>query len=404
MPSAAPQKKQGRRRAPLRLAAVGLEAELSLFVNDAAAKPELVFGTPRAFIRGDLLHRVGTSYQLPTGAAVYFDTGVIEIATPLIELERGCFTRAGRSLWESIGFVRAELDEWETRNAKSVRLAGFSTHYNVSIDSFPARAARSQKRRLDALARVLVEILPAPIMVLATNKESTGVGVRPRGDRIEVTADFTPDATLMVAAGALVAGIVRDVAAWPSLALGAISSRHLPRIGGFHPMPHTSRHGWLARRDCYPQSPFAAEPNAPIWRVNGQPASLREIAVTTFRHFQRSIARVADPFSLRLIDAVLNGREPSLLDLNERPAAYNDVGHLCTWRRYYSDVFVDRSRFERIVMHALSGDKLRIDGTGYTPTGMQGWARIVFRRDEDGTKVTMPLEDLLQHLDGWDQP
>jgi len=38
-------------------------------------------------------------------------------------------------------------------------------------------------------------------MLLATNRESTGVGVRPRGDRIEITADFTPDPTMMVAAG-----------------------------------------------------------------------------------------------------------------------------------------------------------------------------------------------------------
>ena len=115
-----------RRSARLRLAAVGLEAELSLFVDDQAAKPEAIFGTPRSFIRGELLHRVGTSYQLPTGAAVYFDTGVIEIATPLVELERGCFARAGRSLWESICFVRGELDEWEHASRHNARLAGFS--------------------------------------------------------------------------------------------------------------------------------------------------------------------------------------------------------------------------------------------------------------------------------------
>ena len=79
---------------------MGLEAELSLYIDDVPEKPEKIFGSPRAFIRGELMHRVGTSYQLPTGAAVYFDTGVIEIATPLIELERGCTARAGRSLWE----------------------------------------------------------------------------------------------------------------------------------------------------------------------------------------------------------------------------------------------------------------------------------------------------------------
>src|ERR671925_119038 len=83
-----------------------------------------VFRDPRAFLRGALSHRTGTSYQLPTGAAVYFDTGVIEVATPLIELERGCMARAGRVLWESIAFIRGELDAWEDRTGRIVRLVG----------------------------------------------------------------------------------------------------------------------------------------------------------------------------------------------------------------------------------------------------------------------------------------
>ena len=388
-----------RRSARLRLAAVGLEAELSLFVDDQAAKPEAIFGTPRSFIRGDLLHRVGTSYQLPTGAAVYFDTGVIEIATPLVELERGCFARAGRSLWESICFVRGELDEWEHASRHNARLAGFSTHYNVSVVP-RVRRAMPANRRLDALARLLTYILPAPVMLLATNRRSTGVGVRPRGDRIEVTADFTPDAALMVAAGSLVAGIVRDVAMWPAFDLSELLRRGLPRIRRFRPMPHTSRKGWLARVDCYPHNPIGTSANEPIWRLHRRsaPASLRAIALEIFNYFRRSIARVADPFSLRMIQGVLSGREESFLDLDDRPAAYEDVGHLCSWDRFQSDVALERSRFERVVMHALSGDKLRIGGDEYTPTGMQGWSRIVFRRDEDGKRLTVPLADLVEHL------
>jgi hypothetical protein len=389
-----------RRPAPLGSAAVGLEAELSLFVDDRPEKPESVFGTPRSFIRGNLLHRVGTSYQLPTGAAVYFDTGVIEIATPLIELERGCLARAGRSLWESIGFVRDELDEWEETNGHNVRLAGFSTHYNVSIDRTPGRTGSG---RLNALARLLTYILPAPVMLLATNRQSTGVGARPRGDRIEVTVDFTPDAALMVAAGSVLAGIVRDVATWGSFGLAELERRGLPQIRDFRPMPHTSRKGWLARVDCYPANPITGDVNDRIWRLSGRAAraSLREIASEIFGYFRRSVARIADPFSLRLIRAVLSGREQSLLDLDQRPAAYDDVGHLCTWDRFQSNVFLERSRFERVVMHALSGDKLRIGHDHYTPTGMQGWSRVVFRRDEDGKRVSLPLDELVRHLEGW---
>jgi hypothetical protein len=69
---------------------------------------------------------------------------------------------------------------------------------------------------------------------------------------------------------------------------------------------------------------------------------------------------VADPFSLRLIGAVISGRAASYLDLDERPP-YEDVGRLCRWEPFYSDVFVERSRLEQIVMHALSGGKLRLD-------------------------------------------
>jgi hypothetical protein len=371
----------------LRLAAVGLEAELSLYIDDKPQRPEVVFGSPRAFIRGNLVHRAGTSYQLPTGAAVYFDTGVIELATPLIELERGCIARAGRSLWESIVLVRGELDAWEQRSGRRARLVGFSTHYNVSIDVHAHTASAS---KLDALARLLTYVLPPPVMLLATNRQSTGVGVRPRGDRIEVTADFTPDPTMMVATGSLVTGIIREMATWPSFELAALRRRGLPRIRGFTPMPHTSRKGWLARFDCYPTNPFTSDPN-----------DLRPGATQIFDYFRRPIARVADPFSLRLIAAVLSGRASSYLDLDERPAEYEDVGRPSRWQPVYSDVLLERSRLERIVMHALSGDKLRLDGSDYTPTSMQGWSRIVFRRDEDGARRVMPLDELLEYLPEW---
>jgi hypothetical protein len=383
--------------AGLRLPAVGLEAEFSLIVDGAPARPEDVFGDPRKFIRAPLVHRTGTSYQLPTGAAVYFDTGVVELATPLIELERGCIARAGRSLWESISLIRGELDAWEARTGHAARFVGFSTHYNVSIGGVGPRS-------LDALGRLLVGILAPPVMLLALNRQSTGVGVRPRGDRIEVTADFTPSSALMVAAGSLITGIVREVAAWRSFAPEAVARRGLPVIQGFQPIPHTSRKGWLARIDCYPHDPIASGPDARIWRLAGQGAAratLREVANDIFHIFRRSIARVADPFSLRLIHAVLTGRAQSFLDMPERPREYEDVGRLCGWQACYPDALLERSRFEQVVIHALSGEKLHLDGFDYRPTGMQGWSRVVFRREDDQRRVTVPLEDLLGHLDTW---
>src|SRR5712671_4961170 len=116
------------------MAAVGLEAEFAVTLDGQPAKPEDVFGSPTKIVRGRMMHRTGRSYHLPTGGAVYFDTGVIEVATPVIEIERGCAARAGRSLWEAILFVRQELDAWEQAHDTDVQLAGFSTHYNISFE------------------------------------------------------------------------------------------------------------------------------------------------------------------------------------------------------------------------------------------------------------------------------
>src|SRR3954453_3996682 len=186
----------------IQLAAIGMEAECAVIMDGVQVKPEDKFGSPRRIIREKMMHRKGRSYHLPTGGAVYFDTGVIEIATPIIEIERGCAARAGRSLWESIRFLRAELDALEQREGHTVHLSGFSTHYNVSFE-VPDHE-RGSERTVEKLALLLTHIIPFPVMLLAANRKSTGVGVRPRGNRIEITADFTPDAALMIAAATFI--------------------------------------------------------------------------------------------------------------------------------------------------------------------------------------------------------
>jgi len=114
-------------------AVIGLEAEFNLFVNGRRRRPEKVFGDPSRLVRRRMIRRTGKSFQSPAGGAIYFDTGVIEVATPIVELEPGCCYRATRSLWEQIRFLRAELDHWARRNRCQCRLQGFSTHYNFSF-------------------------------------------------------------------------------------------------------------------------------------------------------------------------------------------------------------------------------------------------------------------------------
>jgi hypothetical protein len=386
----------------LQLAAMGMEAEFCLLVDDQPVTPEEVFGDPRSFIRGTLMHRTGTSYHLPTGAAVYFDTGVVELATPVIEIERGCAARAGRNLWQSIRFVRRELDNWQTRHEHTVRLVGFSTHYNISFEL--PRHKQGTRRTVHKLALLLAYILPVPVMLLAANRRSTGVGVRPRGDRIEVTVDFTPSAELMIATATLITGIVRDVMTWSSFELDELGRHGIPTIQGYHPVPHTTRKGWLARFDCYPANPFAADVDEDKWRIStGDSHSLRQIAGRITRAFWRSIRRLSDPFTFRLIGSVMRGRAPSLLDLRDRPPEYEDVGRLCDWDDLFPPNELRRSRYERVLIRAISGQKLRLYGHWFTPVGMRGWSQVVFKRDGQRGPHFFSIDYLLHHLQDWEK-
>src|SRR5215211_122852 len=173
-------------------AVIGLEAEFNLFINGRRRRPEKVFGDPSRLVRRRMIPRTGKSFQLPAGGAIYFDTGVIEVATPIVELERGCCYRATHLLWEQIRYLRRELDDWAKRHKCQCRLQGFSTHYNFSF----LTARKSKLRNASTLAYLLAHILPVPVILLATNRQSSAIGVRPRGNRIEVTVDFTPDPML----------------------------------------------------------------------------------------------------------------------------------------------------------------------------------------------------------------
>ena len=384
------------------LPAIGIEAEFATIVDGVQARPEQVFGSPRAIVRGPMVHRTGRSYHLPTGGAVYFDTGVIELATPMIEIERGCAARGTRVLWESLAFLRDELDEWERRRERAVRLAGFSTHYNVSFER--TGGARDGGRGIERLAYLLTHVLAAPVMLLAANRRSTGVGVRPRGDRIEVTADFTPDAGLMAATATLVVGIVRAVMAWPSYELRELERRGIPVVHGFAPVVHSSRQGWVARHTCFPRNPFDCDVNSRVWATTaGDRVSLREMAGRTTRVFWDSIRELGDPLSLQLIAAVMRGRVPSLLELLDRPEEYEDVGRLCRWNDLFPITLLPRSRFERVLVHALTGRRVRMDGSWHRTVGVRGWTHVVFRRERDGVRRVMSLDEMLAHLDAWDR-
>jgi hypothetical protein len=318
------------RRTRLAMPVIGMESEFNVWLDEVEINPEPYWKHPSAFIDRPLLAREKSSVQLPTGGAVYFDRGVIEVVTPVIELAPSSTARMVRNLWEQIGFVRDQLTNWGRKNGHTVRLKAYSSHYNITYEV--PKAQQTAKRNEKLLALLLAYILPVPVMVAGANRRSTGVGVRPRGGRIEITVDFTPDPGLMIATATLIVGIVREVMSWPSYELSMLEKLPVPIVAGVTPGKHTTRKGWLTKDFHYERSPFTSDIGEPLWTTQfGDQRSLRQIALDVAWFFRKSIRRYSDPFSFRLLFAVLEGRAPSLLELVDRPAAYEDVGRLCRW-------------------------------------------------------------------------
>lgn len=442
---------------------VGLEAEFKVFVDGREVVPEEYWRAPSSFIERPLLERTSKSSQLPTGGAVYFDGGVLEVVTPVIEIAPQCTARVVRSLWEQIGFVRDQLDRWERRNAKRVRLEAFSCHFNISYEL--PREERNRNRTIQKLALLLAHLLPIPVIVTGANRRSTGIGVRPRRDRIEITLDFTPDPGLMAATTALIVGVVREVIAWPSYRVEELEARGIPVMAGVVPGRHATRNGWVTRDFHFPRNPFATPPDERVWQTtDGRVRSMREIALDVATAFQESIRRWADPFSVRVLFAVLSGGLPSLLDLDDRPRAYDDVGREVRWgtsipelrnyagamgdeehatpRRRRADVEeklappwrgelrdrrervtlparierraardrrataappsprLARSAYERVFRQLASGKRLRIGREELTPVAVRGWYHAVFRNAR-GEERLLSIDDVLAHMQNW---
>lgn len=415
---------------------IGLEAEFKTIVDGREVVPEEYWRTPAGFVDRPLMRRATKSSLLPTGGALYFDGGVIEVVTPVIEIAPQCTARAVRSTWEQIGFVRDQLDAWEARSGHEVRLEAFSLHCNISFEL--TREERGRNRTIQKLALLLAHLLPVPVIVAGLNRKSSGIGVRPRRDRIEITMDFIPDPGLMSATIALIAGITREVIGWPSYRVDTISD--LPRIAGVEPGRHPARNGWVTRDYHFPRNPFDTPVDDEVWpTTDGRTLSLRQIALEIAMRFDESIHVHSDPFSYNVLFSALRGEMASLLDLDERPAAYDDVGRLTRWgsvlpelenfhagrrradvdqleppwrgeqvdrrgrsrrygdrrsTKYEPSPRLTRSAYEQVFIDVANGRPLTIDGETLTPVGVKGWYHALLR-NERGEEKLISIDQLL---------
>jgi hypothetical protein len=268
----------------------------------------------------------------------------------------------------------------------------------------------------------------------------------------------------MAAATALIVGIVRDVIAWPSYRVEELQARGIPVVAGVVPGKHPTRNGWVTRAFHFPRDPFAGSIDERAWpTTDGRTLSMREIALETATKFAGSIRRWSDPFSARILFSVLAGETPSLLELDDRPPAYDDVGHEVRWgstlpelhnfqgamedaavpRRRQADVEeqlsppwrgegndrrervtlpprvqrrlpqerradappsaaprLSRSAYEKVFRQLGSGKRLQIGPELLTPVGVKGWYHAVFR-NADGEERLLSIDQVLEHMDGW---
>jgi hypothetical protein len=371
---------------------MGLEAEFNLFLNGRRRRPEKVFGDPSRLVRRRMIPRTGKSFQLPAGGAIYFDTGVIEVATPIIELEPGCCYRATRLLWEQIRYLRVELDHWSKRHNCQCRLQGFSAHYNFS---FP-NSRRSRLRNSTKLAYLLAHILPVPVILLAANRQSSAVGVRPRGNRVEITVDFTPDPALMLATCAFITGVIQTVVRWEDFALRQLQRHAIPRMSRFCLRKHSSRRGWRVTADSLGENPYAGDINEPRWKLrDGRILSLRAIAAKTLRPFRLRVRQVSGSSTVEHITAVFAGDARSLLDFEKRPDAYDDVGHRIDWGRRRMRRW-PRSKYERVIHRVIAREPMRIGQKRYVVERMNGWYEVMFREVRTKRRRILNLDELVR--------
>ena len=380
--------------AQLEMPVIGMESEFKVFVNDAEVTPEEHWRTPQQLIEGPVLRRSSKAVQLPTGGALYFDGGVIEVVTPVIEIAPQCTARMVRSLWDQIDFLRRQLDGWEERHGERVRLQGFSSHFNISFEV--PREQRNRRRTIQKLAFVLARLLPVPVMVAGGNRRSTGIGVRPRRDRIEITVDFTPDPGQMGATAAVIIGLARDVIAWPSYLVEEIEKRSIPTIVGVEPAKHPSRNGWIVRAEHFPTNPWRCDADEACWDTTAGAMSLRQIAHETASAFRDSIREHADAASFDRLFAIYRGDSPSLLDQPDRPADYDDIGR----KPRAHDERLSRSEYEKVFIRVATGRGLQIGGELLTPIAVKGWYHSVFRTPA-GEERLMTLDQILAARGHW---
>jgi hypothetical protein len=125
--------------------------------------------------------------------------------------------------------------------------------------------------------------------------------------------------------------------------------------------------------------------------------SLRALALEIAKPFRGAMRRLSDLQTARHVFAVLRGRARSLLDFEERPSRYEDVGREIDWDRRHAIEALPRSKYEKVIHRIITHRAIQVDGAFYRPERMQGWYEVVFRHHRTGRRRVFNLDDLVRH-------
>lgn len=220
-------------RADRELCRVGVEHELQVWAPDGQQDFRLLI--PRVAGPVGVPHPGDPRARwLASGLALTADGWEAELVTPPLALRRDAPDRIAAMLdLERVRLLHS-LHEVDPH----VRLVGFSTHVNVSVDD----------RSVVAVAREFAARCAVAAGLLLDGADSPGVLIRPRRGRLEICGEYATGADLAAA-------IVFVAAAAAVLARPGAS---LPAVGRWRVEPARERFGYFVGRDAVGADLYAA--------------------------------------------------------------------------------------------------------------------------------------------------
>ncbi|MFA5084003.1 MAG: hypothetical protein WC475_01280 [Candidatus Paceibacterota bacterium] len=121
----------------------------------------------------------GTAMRTVSGTSIYNDIQEPEVCIPPVKIEKGAATNASDLLY----LARKELIDFmkPLKKEKNLDLIGYTSHFSITNSIGIIYGGNT------------MEHMTVPYSLLCLNPTSTGIGLRPKDERLELVGDFIPD-------------------------------------------------------------------------------------------------------------------------------------------------------------------------------------------------------------------